>query len=114
MILNTNEPAQIQNGESLIESSNCEKLFVVKIDSKLSFEQHIKIVCKKASNLRGLARVTPYMAIKKKKVLMNPFLDSQFNYCLLVWSVIVVGIIQRLIIFMKVALVATNHLMRNF
>ena len=54
------------------------------------------------------------MAIKKKKVLMNPFLDSQFNYCLLVWSVIVVGIIQRLIIFMKVALVATNHLMRNF
>ena len=114
MILNTNEPAQIQTGESLIESSNCEKLFVVKIDSKLSFEQHIKIVCKKASNLRGLARVTPYMAIKKKKVLMNSFLDSQFNYCLLVWSVIVVGIIQRLIIFMKDALVTTNHLMRNF
>ena len=42
--------------------------------------------CKKASNkLRALARVTPYMAIWKKKVLMNSFFDSQFNYCPLVW-----------------------------
>ena len=86
LILSTSEPAQIQIGESLIESTNCEKLLGVKIDSKLSFDKHIKTICKKASNkLRALARVTPYMSIEKKKILMNSFFDSQFNYCLLVW-----------------------------
>ena len=90
LILSTNEPAQIQTRQSLIESTNCKKLAGVKIDSKLSFDKHIKTICKKASNkLRALARVTPYMTIKKKEVLMN----SQFNHCSLVWSVIVVGII---------------------
>ena len=86
LILSTNETAQIQIGESLIESTNCEKLLDVNIDSKLSFDKHIRAICKKASNkLRALARVTPYMAIEEKKVLMNSFFDSQFNYCPLVW-----------------------------
>ena len=61
LILSTNEPAQIQIGESLTESTNCEKLLGGKIDSKRSFDKHIKRICKKASNiLRALARVTPY------------------------------------------------------
>ena len=72
LILSTNEPAPIQIGESLIESNNSVK--ILKIDSKLSFDKHIKIICKKARNkLRTLARVTPYTAIEKKKVLMNSF-----------------------------------------
>ena len=50
LILSTNEPAQIQTGESLIESINCGKLLGVKIDSKLSFDKHIKTICKKAKN----------------------------------------------------------------
>ena len=47
---------------------------------------NIKTICKKLSNKLGaLARVTPYMAIEKKKVLINFFFDPQFNYCPLVW-----------------------------
>ena len=85
LILSTYEPAQIQTRQSLIESTNCEKLAGVKIDSKLSFDKHIKKICKKASNkLRALARVTSYMAIERKNILMNSFADSQFNYCPLV------------------------------
>ena len=45
--LSTNEPAQIQIGESLIESTNCEKLLGVKIDSKLSFNKTSKQFVKK-------------------------------------------------------------------
>ena len=83
MILSTNEPAQIQIGESLIEGTNCEKLLGVKIDSKFVFEKHIKTICKTASNkLRALARDTSYITIQKKKVLMNSFFDFQFNYYL--------------------------------
>ena len=78
VIISTIESAQIQIGESPIESTNCEKLLGVKIDSKLSFDKHIKTIFKKASNnLRALDRVRPYMAIEKKKVLMNSF--STFN-----------------------------------
>ena len=40
LILNTHEPAKIQIGESLIESANREKLFGVKLGSKLSFDKH--------------------------------------------------------------------------
>ena len=54
------EPAEIQIEESLIESTNYEKLLGVKIDSKLSFDKHIKMICKKESDkLRALTRVTP-------------------------------------------------------
>ena len=35
LILSTNEPAKTQIWESLIQSTNCEKLLCVKIDSKL-------------------------------------------------------------------------------
>ena len=67
MILSTNELVEIPIGESLIKSTNSEKLLGVKIDSKLSFDKHTKTICKKVSNkLRALARVTPYMANKKK------------------------------------------------
>ena len=43
LILSTYEPAKVQIGESLIESTNCEKLLGVKIDSEFSFDKHTKI-----------------------------------------------------------------------
>ena len=73
-----------------MESINCEELLGINIDSILSFDDYIETTCKKASNkIRALARVTPYMAIEKKKILMNSFFDSQ---CV----ILVVGIIRRL------------------
>ena len=67
MVLSRNEPSQVQIGESLIESTNCEKLIGVKIDFKLSFDKHIKAICKKVSNkLRALAKVTPHSYRKEK------------------------------------------------
>ena len=35
LILSTSKPAKVQIGESLIESTSCEKLLGIKIDSKL-------------------------------------------------------------------------------
>ena len=66
--------------------SLCEKLLGVRFDSKLKFDAHINDICKKASlKLNALARVTPYMDLNKKKLLLNAFFMSQFNYCQLVW-----------------------------
>ena len=86
MIVSTDEPIEIRVGESLIKSSTCEKLLGVKIYNKLNFDTHVKGLCKKANNkLRALARATPYMPLKKKKLLMNSFFNAQFNYCPLIW-----------------------------
>ena len=58
----------------------------VNIDSKLTFDSHVNHLCNKANTkLRALARVTPYMTLEKKKIVMNSFFNSQFNYCPLVW-----------------------------
>ena len=35
--------------------------------------------------MNALARITPYMDLNKKRLLLNEFFMSQFNYCQLVW-----------------------------
>ena len=69
-----------------IENSNCERLLGVKIDSKLNFKEHLDEIIKKASRkIIALSCITPYMDIAKRRLLMNSFFTSQFNYCSLVW-----------------------------
>ena len=69
-----------------IDKSNTEKLLGVKFDKKLPFDDHISDICKKAGRkISALTRVTPYMGIAKKRILMNAFFTSQFSYCSLVW-----------------------------
>ena len=73
-------------GEFDVKNSREEKLLGVKIDSKLSFENHVSSLCKKVSQkLYALARVTHFMDLAKPKSLMKAFIRSQFNYCPLIW-----------------------------
>ena len=69
-----------------ITSSKCEKLLGVTIDSKLNFDVHLnKIITKARQKVHVLARIAPYMNISRRKLIMNSFFTSQFNYCPLVW-----------------------------
>ena len=69
-----------------IKSSKCEKLLGIKIDIKLNFNTHVDEICKKAGQkLNALSRVTPYMDLSKRCLLLNAFFISQFSYCPLVW-----------------------------
>ena len=73
-------------GTSQIENSKYEKLVGVNIDSKLSFEKHLNIICGKArAKINILGRVAPFMNIKKRRTMMNAFFNSQFRYCPLIW-----------------------------
>ena len=57
-----------------IENSSSEKLLGV-TNAKLSFEKYIKqIYAKVRAKLKALARISPFMNIQKKKVLMKAFL----------------------------------------
>ena len=69
-----------------IKNTECEKLLEIKVDCGLKFENYLDGVIKKASNkINALSRVTPFMNLSKKKMLMNSFFMSQFSYCPLVW-----------------------------
>ena len=80
----TNVSVKVDNYE--IFNSNCQKLLGIKIDNKLNFNEHVSDLCKKASQkLHALARVAPYMSIKKRRIIMKAFINSQFGYCPLIW-----------------------------
>ena len=73
-------------GEFDVKNGREEKLLGVKIDKKLSFENHVSSLCKKASQkLHALARVINFIDLAKGKSLMNAFITSQLNYCPLIW-----------------------------
>ena len=72
------------NDNHTIISENKNEL--LSIDSKLSFENHISNLCKKASQkLNALARIALYMCLEKRKTVMKAYITSQFGYCPLVW-----------------------------
>ena len=56
------------------------------IDSRLTFEEHVNNLCKKAcQKLNALARISSYMDIPKRRIIFKSFITSQFGYCPLVW-----------------------------
>ena len=76
----------IKVGEEVIWESQEEKLLGITIDKKLKFDKHLSIICKKASaKVTALARLAKLMTFKKRRLLMNAFIESQFSYCPLVW-----------------------------
>ena len=55
-------------------------------DNKLNFEYHLETLCKKAGQkLHALIRVSSFMSLQQKKIIMNAFITSQFGYCPLIW-----------------------------
>ena len=62
------------------------KVVKYECDTKLPFETHLKIVCKKVSHkLHALARVSNYISQRKLRIIMKEFITSQFGYCPLEW-----------------------------
>ena len=77
VLVSTSKLVGIKVGDYTIDNSECEKLLGVKIDVNLNFNDHISDLCKKASRkISALARVTPFMGLSKRKLLMNAFFIS--------------------------------------
>ena len=68
-------------------SSTCSgKLLGVKIDNKLTFEEHEEGLCKKASQkISTAAGILSLMRLEQRKRIVNLFITSHFSYCSLVW-----------------------------
>ena len=62
-------------------------LNLTEIDNKLNFNHHINNICKSASNqLNALIRLKHLLGLEERKVLVNTFVMSNFNYCSVVWN----------------------------
>ena len=86
LLSKSDEKMSIDIDSNQILNSKCEKLLGVTIDNKLTFDEHVSGLCKKASQkLHALARVANYMSTNKLRVIMKAFINSQFGYCPLVW-----------------------------
>ena len=86
LLLSLYQPAPVNIKGSIFDSSNCEKLLGIHIDSNFSFEYHINRICCKASRkFQVLPRIAKYISEDKKRMLFKSFIISQFSYCPIVW-----------------------------
>ena len=69
-----------------IFSNNWVTLLGIKIDHKLTFDEHISDICKRAAaQLNALIRLKSNLTFTSKKVLVESYIYANFNYCPLVW-----------------------------
>ena len=72
--------------ETVIRNSNSKKLLGVTLDNKLKFEKRIITIYQRANRkLNAVAKLTPSMELGKRRILINAFFNSQFNYCPVIW-----------------------------
>ena len=82
VLLSIDKALQVKLGSAPINSGKCEKLLGVKIDIKLTFEEHIRSLCNKAyAKLNALSGVAKYMWC----LIMDAFFSAKFSYCFLIW-----------------------------
>ena len=72
--------------DAFLESEDIVKLLGILIDKELTFEDHVRSLLRKANQkFYALMRVSKYMSKDKLRILLKSFIESQFNYCPLIW-----------------------------
>ena len=94
MFLSTDKTDQLVNaqlfiGDKTLNSEPCISsitLLGMDIDNLLTFNEHIANLCKKtASHLNVLKRLSRSMGHTERKLIMQAFTLSNFDYCALIW-----------------------------
>ena len=86
VILSSNTQREIRFANTSIASSPSEKLLGITLDSELKSEEHVNKICNIVNKkLNVLHRIGSHMSLEKRKMLLRTFMESQFNYCPLIW-----------------------------
>ena len=76
----------VQIGNASITPESEVTLLGITLDNKLDFTSHIPKICKGATNkINALLRIAKHLTMPQKKLLVNAFFYSHFNYCPHVW-----------------------------
>ena len=69
-----------------VKQSEQVKLLGVQIDNSLTFDAHIKELCRKINQkLCAFSRIRPFLNEEKAKMLLTSVVLSNFSYCPLIW-----------------------------
>ena len=80
-----NSNLQLNFCDKKIKTSDKVQLLGITIDQRLSFEQHISEICRKAPvSLNALKRLGSYLPVEAREAVVDAFL-ANFNYCPVVW-----------------------------
>ena len=81
-------PTGFSIGIDIVSIEKSVKILGIHLDNHFNFNLHINTICKSASNqLNTLVRLKKFLSFKQKKVLVNNFTLSNFDYCPLVWFI---------------------------
>ena len=80
----SNETIKFDN--KTVETVSSARLLGIQLDDKVNFSLHVSNICKSAVNqLSALIRLNSFLCFEGKRVLVNSYFMSNFNYCPLVW-----------------------------
>ena len=86
LLRNTKRPEVVSIDGIQIKSSTEETLLGITIDLELNFDNHLSAICNKVSRkINALWRIANYMPLEKRRIVKKTFIESQFNYCPLIW-----------------------------
>ena len=78
--MSSKEKLELQVPSCSIRNEDSVKLLEIHINNNLTFDHHVRQICKKASKkLHALARIVKYMEINKRRMLKKAFVYSQFS-----------------------------------
>ena len=73
-------------GNETIDGSSTVELLGIKLDNNLNFSEHVSNLIRRGNQkLHALARISKYINQDKLNIIMKTFIQSQFNYCPLIW-----------------------------
>ena len=73
-------------GEHSVKETEKERLLGIQIDRELKFDHHVNIICRKAGKqLNALSRQCKILPFFRRKILLNSYFHSLFQYGRLVW-----------------------------
>ena len=73
-------------GGQQVRQSEQVKLLGVQIDNSLTFDTHVKELCRKVNQkLCAFSRIRPFLNEEKAKMLLTSVVMSNFSYCPLIW-----------------------------
>ena len=87
LLLNTKIPDDVSTDGIQITSITAETLLGITIDPELNLENYLSAICNKVSRkINALGRIANYMPLEKRRIVMKTFIESQLNYCPLIWT----------------------------
>ena len=86
LLLSIKNPEVVSIDGVQITSITAETLLGITIDSNLNFENRLSAICNLVNRkINALGQIANCMPLEKRRIMLKTFIESQSNYCPLIW-----------------------------